>query len=140
MKLSMKNFLSKCDQIRRKQKSVDLVPFTEETFNGKLHFLGSVCWTILWTLDFIDWKTWLRESKHSAKYFYAPTKSISGFIKISWNHGCFPGSLAKNYKIVFSQNTSRWFFLLQGKQLSITVSWIAFCHQIHKFCFQINRW
>ena len=59
MKFSMKNFLSKCDQTRRKPKSADLVPFTEEILYRKLHFLGSVCLTILWTLDFIDWKTLL---------------------------------------------------------------------------------
>ena len=34
MKFSVKDFFNKCDQIR----SVDLVIFTEEIFNGKLHF------------------------------------------------------------------------------------------------------
>ena len=38
MKLSIKNFFSKFDQIRRPG---DLVTFTEEILNGKLHFLGS---------------------------------------------------------------------------------------------------
>ena len=33
MKFSIMGFFSKCDQIRRK-----LVTFTEEIFNGKLHF------------------------------------------------------------------------------------------------------
>ena len=33
MKFSIKNFFSKCDQIR-----TDLVTFTEEILNGKLHF------------------------------------------------------------------------------------------------------
>ena len=36
MKFSIKDFFSKCDQIR------SLVIFTEETFNGKLHSLCSV--------------------------------------------------------------------------------------------------
>ena len=36
MKISIKDFSSKCDQIRRK-----LVTFTGEILNGKLHFLGS---------------------------------------------------------------------------------------------------
>ena len=35
MKFSIKDFFSKCDQIRR------LVTFTEEILNGKLHFLCS---------------------------------------------------------------------------------------------------
>ena len=39
MKFSIKDFLSKCDQIRR---PVDLVIFTEEILNGKFHFLCSV--------------------------------------------------------------------------------------------------
>ena len=38
MKFSMKDFLGKCDQIHRK---LDLVTFTEEILNGKLHFLCS---------------------------------------------------------------------------------------------------
>ena len=38
MKFSIKDFLSKCDQIRRK---LDLVTFTKEILNGKLHFLCS---------------------------------------------------------------------------------------------------
>ena len=37
MKFSIKDFFSKCNQIRRK-----LVTFTKETLNGKLHFLYSV--------------------------------------------------------------------------------------------------
>ena len=36
MKFSIKDFFSKWDQIRRK---LDLVTFTEEILNGKLHFL-----------------------------------------------------------------------------------------------------
>ena len=35
MKFSIKDFFSKCDQIRR-------ITFTEEILNGKLHFLCSV--------------------------------------------------------------------------------------------------
>ena len=38
MKFSVRDLFSKCDQIR----SADLVTFTEETLNGKLHFLCSV--------------------------------------------------------------------------------------------------
>ena len=37
MKFFMKNFLSKSDQIQRKLR--DLLTFTEEILNGKLHFL-----------------------------------------------------------------------------------------------------
>ena len=37
-KLSIKDFFSKCDQIRT---TADLVTFTEEILNGKLHFLCS---------------------------------------------------------------------------------------------------
>ena len=36
-KFSIKDFFSKCDQTR----STDLVTFTEEILNGKLHFLCS---------------------------------------------------------------------------------------------------
>ena len=35
MKFSIKDFFSKCDQIRRKQ---DLLTFTEKILNRKLHF------------------------------------------------------------------------------------------------------
>ena len=45
IKFSIKGFFSKCDQIRRK-----LVTFTEEIFNGKLHFLCSDCKKILFSL------------------------------------------------------------------------------------------
>ena len=37
MKFSIKDFFSKCDQIRRIP--ADLVLFTEEILNGKRHFL-----------------------------------------------------------------------------------------------------
>ena len=40
MKFSIKDFFSKCDQIR--SFLADLVTFTEEIPNGKLHFLCSV--------------------------------------------------------------------------------------------------
>ena len=36
MRFSFKDFFSKCDQIRRK--TANLVTFTEEILNGKLHF------------------------------------------------------------------------------------------------------
>ena len=39
LKFSMKDFFSKCDKIRN---AADLVTFTEEILNGKLHFLCSV--------------------------------------------------------------------------------------------------
>ena len=38
MKFSSQDFFSKCEQIRRK---LDLVTYTEEILNGKLHFLRS---------------------------------------------------------------------------------------------------
>ena len=41
MKHLIKDFFSKCDQIRRKQETADLVTFTQEILNGKLHFLCS---------------------------------------------------------------------------------------------------
>ena len=40
MKFSIKDFFSKCDQIPP-QKTADLVTFTAEILNGKLHFLCS---------------------------------------------------------------------------------------------------
>ena len=40
MKFSIKDFFSKCDQIRRFP--ADLVTFNEETLHGKPHFLCSV--------------------------------------------------------------------------------------------------
>ena len=39
MKFSIKDFFSKCKQI---QKTADLLTFTEEILNGKLHFLCNV--------------------------------------------------------------------------------------------------
>ena len=47
MKFSIKDFFSKCDQIRsfvnvtKSAVSADLVTFTEEILRGKLHFLCS---------------------------------------------------------------------------------------------------
>ena len=40
IKFSIKDFFSKCDQMQ--QFPADLVTFTEETLNGKFHFLCSV--------------------------------------------------------------------------------------------------
>ena len=40
MKFSIKNFFSKCSH--NWQETADLVAFTEENLNGKLHFLCSV--------------------------------------------------------------------------------------------------
>ena len=42
MKFSIKDFFSKCDRIKSRQETADLVTFTEEILNGKLHFLYSV--------------------------------------------------------------------------------------------------
>ena len=39
IKISIKHFFSKCDPIRRK--TSDLLTFTEDIFNGKLHFFCS---------------------------------------------------------------------------------------------------
>ena len=39
MKFSIKDFFSKCDQIRKN--TADLITFTEEIVNGELHFLCS---------------------------------------------------------------------------------------------------
>ena len=41
MKFSIKDFFSKCDQIRSFL-TADLIRFTEEIFHGQLHFLYSV--------------------------------------------------------------------------------------------------
>ena len=41
MKFSINDFLSKFDQIHRKQFPASLMTFTEEILNGKLHFLCS---------------------------------------------------------------------------------------------------
>ena len=38
MKFSLKDYFTKCDQIRRK---LDLVTYTEEILNEKLYFLSS---------------------------------------------------------------------------------------------------
>ena len=46
---SFKDFFSKCDQIRRK--TADMVTFTEEILNGKLHFLCSVRALQTYTMD-----------------------------------------------------------------------------------------
>ena len=49
MKISIKDFFGKCDQI---QLPVDLVTFTEEIRNGKLHFLCSALFVQL-DLNFV---------------------------------------------------------------------------------------
>ena len=41
MKFSIKDFLSKRDQIHKMRETVDLVTFTEEIINGKFYFLYS---------------------------------------------------------------------------------------------------
>ena len=46
MKFSIKDFFSKCDQIR--SLLADLVTFTKEILNGKLHLLLSVMATFVW--------------------------------------------------------------------------------------------
>ena len=54
MKFYIKDFFIKCDQICSFQQFfADLVTFTEEILNGKLHFLCSVTtFTFLGRLDF----------------------------------------------------------------------------------------
>ena len=50
MNFSVKDFLSKCRSLQKwpnPQQAVDLVTFTVETLNGKLHFLHSVITTKL---------------------------------------------------------------------------------------------
>ena len=42
MKFSIKDFFSRCDQIRMKQRICGYGRLTEEIVNGKLHFLCSV--------------------------------------------------------------------------------------------------
>ena len=44
MRFSIKDFFSKCDRPNL-QIPTDLVTFTEEILNGKLHFLGSDIYT-----------------------------------------------------------------------------------------------
>ena len=57
MKFSIKDFFSKCDQIRsfvnvtKSAVSADLVTFTEEILRGKLHFLCSDVWNLLIPLN-----------------------------------------------------------------------------------------
>ena len=53
MKFPIKGLFSKCDQIRRKLRiwSADLVTFTEEILNEKLHFLCSVHPDLLFKLS-----------------------------------------------------------------------------------------
>ena len=42
MKFSLKDFFSKCEQIRKK-KTANLFISAKEILNGKIHFLCSVC-------------------------------------------------------------------------------------------------
>ena len=49
---SIKDFFSKCDQIRRK--TTNLVTFTEEILDGKLHFLCSVNHVTIYRVKFLD--------------------------------------------------------------------------------------
>ena len=55
MRFSIKNFFSKCGQIRRKlsEETADLESFTEEIFNGKLHFCTVIQYDnrIRWKLE-----------------------------------------------------------------------------------------
>ena len=44
MKFSTKDFFSKCDQICRKLETADLVTFTEDILNGKIHFFAVGFW------------------------------------------------------------------------------------------------
>ena len=54
MKFSIKNFSSECDQIHR---TAELVTFTEEILNGKLHFLCSTSGFPQFLLEgFLNWK------------------------------------------------------------------------------------
>ena len=50
---SIKEFFSKCDQIRKK--NADLVTFNKEIFNGKLHFLcNASCKLVHGSLDIMQ--------------------------------------------------------------------------------------
>ena len=55
MRFSIKDFFSKYDQIRRKlpKETADLDTFTEEIFNGKLHFCTVIQYDnrIRWKLE-----------------------------------------------------------------------------------------
>ena len=55
MRFSIKNFFSKCGQIRRKlsEETADLESFTEEIFNGNLHFCTVIQYDnrIRWKLE-----------------------------------------------------------------------------------------
>ena len=64
IKFSIKNFFSKCDQIRRQgflqymwpnpQETADLVTFTEKIINGKLHFRCSEMEMALLQLELLN--------------------------------------------------------------------------------------
>ena len=55
MSFSIEDFFSKCGQIRRKlsEETADLESFTEEIFNGKLHFCTVIQYDnrIRWKLE-----------------------------------------------------------------------------------------
>ena len=55
MKFSINDFFSKCDQIP--QETADLVTFTEEILNGKLHFLHSVV-----VINYVRLKTSIKDA------------------------------------------------------------------------------
>ena len=65
MKFSIKDFFSKCDQIRSfLRATADLVTFTEEILIGNLHFLCSVACDILKFLEERSWcKSIIKELK-----------------------------------------------------------------------------
>ena len=91
MKFPIKDFFSKCDQIRQ---STDLVTFTEEIFYGKLHFLWVLHRSFLTLLNEL-----LSASRHLGGYFarnkywqkLLHQKVYSTYIKIA-SCVCFVGS------------------------------------------------
>ena len=70
IKFSFKNFFSKCDQIR---KVMDLVTFTEEILNRKLHFLCSAC-----NITSVNHVTSMRECLRGRAY-----KTVKTFIGVT---------------------------------------------------------
>ena len=76
MKYSIKDFFSKCDQIRRK---LDLVTLIEEILNGKLHFLCSDTYKIELQMEKAPIYDCLRFLKVSSK-FRIPTIYNSAII------------------------------------------------------------
>ena len=74
MKISMKDFCSKYDQIRRKLFAV-LVTFTEETLNGKLHFLCTVSFCI-----FVLTLSRRKSLSYRNQSIYLKSKSVPWFL------------------------------------------------------------